>query len=99
MRATVTIPQRCLQATDSRYDIGSTIPNLRIIGNIMAHKSIGERKPWAKYIQIPQKKENLISQTQLGWLLGLMMLCAIWSLRVVYKGPSLLYFLMFSDTL
>lgn len=53
--------------TDSRNHIGSTIPDLGIIGNIMAnplipHKRIGERKLWAKYIQIAQKKENLIPQ-------------------------------------
>lgn len=97
------IPQHGLQATDSSYHTGSTIPNLRITGNIMGnplipHKRTGERKPWAKYIQIPQKKENVIFQTQLVCLLGLMMLCAMQSLWVVCKGQFLLYFLMFSDT-
>lgn len=61
MRATVGNPQRSLPAgPDSRYRTGSTISNLRIIGYIMAnpltpHKGTGERKPWAKYIQVPQK--------------------------------------------
>lgn len=101
MRVAVSITQHGLQATDSRYH---TIPNLRIIGNITAnplipHRRIGEGKPWSVYIQILQKKENLIIQTQLVCLLGLVMLCAIESLWVVCKGEFLLNFLLFSDAL
>lgn len=61
MRATVGNPQHSLSAgPDSRYHTGSTITNLRIIGYIITnpltpHKGTGERKPWAKYIQVPQK--------------------------------------------
>lgn len=61
VRATVGNPQRSLSAgPHSRYHTGSTISNQRIIGYIMTnpltpHKGTGEKKPWAKYIQAPQK--------------------------------------------
>jgi len=67
------------------------------------HKGIRERKLWAKYIQIPQKNSLYRGRFNLpdlvSTLLLLTMLCAIYSLWVMYKGPFLLYFLMFSDTL